>query len=95
MDFWCLAKLYTILTGNDIGIAPLIPGRCNFKGILKFIVSSLTLWCLINLPQPAFYLIIIIPLGPYVDPLFINLEKFQFQQLQNIQKYTISKGYFD
>ena len=30
----------------------------------------------------------------WTPPLLINLEKFLFQQLQNIQKYTINKEYF-
>ena len=35
------------------------------------------------------------PPGPYLDPPLINLGKFLLQQLQNIQNYTVNKGYFD
>ena len=36
------------------------------------------------------------PPEPYFDPPpLINLGKFLFHQLQNIQKYTVNEGYFD
>ena len=57
------------------------------------IIKMRTLWCLINVPPLINFRKFPLP-GPYVES-FINLGKFLFQQLQNIQKYTIIKRYFD
>ena len=46
--------------------------------------------------SPAYLFLKIFPNpGPNLDPPIINLGKFLFQQLQNIHKYTVNKGYFD
>ena len=69
---------------------------CNSSMILCPVACPLTLWCLINVPLPAYkFSENPPPPGPYLDPPLINLGKFLFQQLQNIQKYTVNKEYFD
>ena len=51
-----------------------------------------TLWCLINVPPLINFRKIFPPPDLIWTPPLINLGKFLFQQLQNIQKYTVNKG---
>ena len=67
----------------------------NFKLSINWLINAKsvnrvdTLWCFIKVPLINFQKFF---QPPNLGPPLINLGKFLFQQLQNIQKYTINRG---